>query len=100
MKKLMVITTVPTKAIAAAIERELISKKLVASVQISGPIESTYWWKGKIQKRVEWMCNLKTTEEKYQKVEKVILKLHPYEVPEIFALKIKKGYSPYLKWIA
>jgi periplasmic divalent cation tolerance protein len=33
-------------------------------------------------------------------LQQVIVKLHPYDVPEIIAIPIVAGYAPYLQWIA
>jgi uncharacterized protein involved in tolerance to divalent cations len=33
-------------------------------------------------------------------LEKKILKIHPYEVPEIVALPLVKGYGKYLDWVS
>ena len=42
---------------------------------------------------------MKTKKSLYKEVEKEIKKLHPYDVPEIFAEEIKKGLNEYLDWI-
>ena len=39
------------------------------------------------------------TKEVWKEVEKEIKKLHPYDVPEIFAEEIKEGLNEYLEWI-
>jgi periplasmic divalent cation tolerance protein len=33
-------------------------------------------------------------------LEKKILKIHPYEAPEIVALPLVKGYGKYLDWVS
>lgn len=48
----------------------------------------------------EVLIIFKTTMRRYPAVEKTIKALHPYEVPEILAVQIKNGYSPYLAWVS
>lgn len=92
-------TTTANKEEAQKIAQYLVEQKLVACVQISGPIESTYRWKGKIEIANEWLCLIKTREDLFAKVESAIKKMHPYETPEIIAVPIVKGSKEYLKWI-
>ena len=92
-------TTTDTKEQAQKIARHLVEQKLAACVQIAGPIESTYRWKGKVETANEWMCLIKTRASLFGKVETAIKQLHPYETPEIIAVPIIKGSSEYLRWL-
>ena len=76
----------------------LISSKVSACIN-SFDINSTYIWKGKIEKDEEKMLLIKTKMEVYKEVEKKIRENHSYEVPEIICIEIKDGYEEYLKWI-
>lgn len=93
-------TTTETKEQAQKIAQYLVEKKLAACVQITGPIESTYPWKGKVETAEEWLCLIKTQENLFNQVEAAIKKLHPYETPEIIAVPIVKGSKEYLNWLA
>ncbi|PKN51809.1 MAG: cytochrome C biogenesis protein CcdA [Deltaproteobacteria bacterium HGW-Deltaproteobacteria-13] len=92
-------TTTETKEEAQKIAQYLVEQKLAACVQICGPIESTYRWKGKIETANEWLCLIKTREDLFNKVEAAIKKLHSYETPEIIAVPIVKGSNEYLNWL-
>ena len=96
---IQITTTTETKKEAEKIAQYLVEQKLAACVQITGPIASTYRWKGKVETANEWLCLIKTREDFYNKVEKAIKKLHSYETPEIFAVPIIKGSSEYLSWL-
>ena len=96
---IQVFTTTETKEEAEKIAQYLVEQKLAACVQITGPIASTYRWKGKVENAQEWLCVIKTREDLYDKVEKSIKKLHSYETPEIIAVTILKGSSKYLSWL-
>ena len=92
-------TTTETKEESQKIARSLIEQKLAACVQITGPIESTYRWKGKVETASEWLCLIKTRSSLFKKVETAIKKLHSYETPEIIAVPIVKGSKEYLNWM-
>lgn len=94
-----IVTTLPKREDAERIGKTLLDHLLVACVQIVGPIESMYWWKGKQEISQEWMLVAKTKKKLYGRVEEAIKNLHPYEVPEIIAVPILAGYKPYLDWI-
>ena len=96
---IQVMTTTETKEQAEAIARHLVEEKLAACVQITGPIESIYRWKGNVEISKEWLCLIKTSETLFPQVEATIKKLHAYETPEIIAVPITKGSKEYLKWI-
>jgi periplasmic divalent cation tolerance protein len=96
---IQVFTTTETKEEAWKIAQYLVEQKLVACVQITGPITSIYRWKGKVESAQEWLCLIKTREELFEKVEAAIKKLHSYETPEIVAVPIVKGSKEYLNWL-
>ena len=96
---IQIFTTTETKEEAEKIAQYLVEQKLAACVQITGPIASTYRWKGKVETANEWHCLIKTREELYDKVETAIKKLHSYETPEIIVIPIIKGSSEYLSWL-
>jgi periplasmic divalent cation tolerance protein len=45
------------------------------------------------------MLIIKTTLDAYNALEKRLIKLHPYELPEIIAVPIEAGSAAYLDWI-
>lgn len=92
-------TTTETKEQAQKIAKYLVEQKLAACVQITGPIESTYRWKGKVETASEYLCLIKTRTTLFKKVEAAIKKLHPYETPEIIATPVIKGSKEYLNWL-
>ena len=96
---IQVMTTTETKEQAEAIARHLVEEKLAACVQITDTIESTYFWKGRIEVSREYCCLIKTREDLFTRVETAIKKLHSYETPEIIAVPIVKGSDDYFKWL-
>lgn len=96
---MQVVTTTSNRRNADAIARILISKRLAGCVQILGPMESIFMWKGKMEKENEWICLIKTKKSAYKKVESEIISLHEYTTPEILAFPITHGYKKYLHWL-
>jgi periplasmic divalent cation tolerance protein len=92
-------TTGESRHVMEGIGRRLVEKRLASCAQISGPITSTYWWKGKIETTEEWVCTVKTTSRLYPKVEAMIRDLHPYDIPEIVAMNVENSLSMYADWV-
>lgn len=97
---LLVLTNCPADEIADRIARTLVEQGLAACVNRLAPAASIYRWKGAIERATETPLLIKTTRERYSEVEQVIRALHPYEVPEIIAIPIERGFGPYLRWLA
>jgi periplasmic divalent cation tolerance protein len=96
---IQVVTTVAEQKDAEAIASAVLEKRLAACVQVSGPIDSRYWWNGRIERASEWIVTMKTRPEAYAALEQAVLGVHPYDQPEVVATPIV-GISPgYLKWL-
>ncbi|MFV0626234.1 MAG: divalent-cation tolerance protein CutA [Alphaproteobacteria bacterium] len=94
----VVLTTAKDKIEAEVIAKTLLEEKLCACIQLF-PISSYYHWEGKFENSSELLLLIKTRKELYSEVEKRILELHSYDVPEIISLPIENGFSGYLDWI-
>lgn len=77
----------------------LLTKKLVACVNIHGPVTSLYRWKGKLETSEEFALMAKTRKPLVSAVIAAIKKAHSYECPCIVALPITSGHPPFLRWI-
>ncbi|GIW66991.1 MAG: divalent-cation tolerance protein CutA [Candidatus Parcubacteria bacterium] len=95
---IFVYITNPNKKTALKIANELLKQRLIGCANIF-PIESLYWWKGKIVKDKEYVLIAKTLEKNYKKVKEIVEKIHPYSVPCILKIKIDKVNEKYLKWL-
>ncbi len=96
---LVVLTATNSKDEAQTIANALVSKRLASSVNVIGPISSTYWWQDAIVTAGEWLCLIKTHKDCYDEIEQLIQATHSYEVPGIIALPIVAGSKSYLDWI-
>ena len=97
---LLVLTNVPDLECAQLVARTLIESRLAACVNLLPAVQSMYRWQGQIEEATEITLLIKTTSQHYDSVQQAIVKLHPYDVPEIIATPIVAGYAPYLQWIA
>ena len=96
---LLVITTCPDKQNADNIAQALVNAKLAACVQTSAPVTSVYLWKGDLCQEQEFSLQIKCHAQDYNELAKLILSMHPYDVPELIALEIANGSPAYLDWI-
>ena len=93
-----VYTTVTNDEQAQLLASAAIENNLAACVQ-SEPIRSTYRWQGQIERQDEVRLLLKTTRTAYPQLEKLLLELHPYELPAIFAVPVYDASVAYAKWV-
>lgn len=96
---IQVTTTLPTQEAAQAMARALVERRLAACVQVSGPLDSTYWWQEKIETATEWRLTAKSRVDLFPALEAAIREHHPYETPEILAASILAGHPDYLEWM-
>ena len=96
---IQVITTTAERTEADAIAEALLQQRLAACVQIGGPVDSSYWWNGRIETSREFVLTIKTRRDLFPRLEAAILALHPYEQPEILALAAVEVTPGYLKWL-
>ena len=74
--------------------------RLAACAQVSGPLTSTYWWEGEVNRADEWQVVFKTTMGRYDDLQAHLLDSHPYDVPEILCLPVTAGNPAYLAWVS
>lgn len=94
----VVMTTVANREQAEKLARIVLEAHLAACVQIQ-EIASHYWWNGKINQDTEQLVYLKTTPDKYQALEALLVVNHSYDTPEILQLPVVAGLERYLAWI-
>lgn len=95
----VVLVTCPNKAQAKRLAAALVSKRLAACVNLLSGVDSLFWWGGKVDRAKETLLVVKTTAKQFPALQRAVLALHPYDVPEIIALPIIAGHPPYLRWV-
>ena len=96
---LQVQTTTDSRAEAVELAREAVEARLAACAQVSGPVASTYWWEGRLERAEEWLLTLKLPASGYQARADFIARSHSYDEPEIVATPIGAGSEGFLSWI-
>ncbi len=100
MKTVFVYITARDAAEARKIAKGLVRKRLAACVNVLGPIQSLYRWKGKVRSDREVALIAKTRADRANAVIREAKALHSYETPAIVVLPVLKGHRPFLEWIA
>jgi periplasmic divalent cation tolerance protein len=96
----IVFTNLPDREAAVKLANELVAKRLAACVNVLSECTSVYRWKGTIENASEVPVLIKTRAARYAEVEAAIRGLHPYELPEIIAVPVVRGFDDYLRWVA
>lgn len=91
--------TAGTREEAERIVDAVVGSRVAAGAQISGPIVSTYWWQGEVQRSEEYLILMKTVTDRLDELIVVVREVHSYETPEIVAVPIEGGLANYLTWI-
>jgi periplasmic divalent cation tolerance protein len=96
---ILVLTTWPADADAAAFATRLVDERLAACVAVHAPMESIYRWQGTIERAAERQLVIKTSAARREALLTRLAELHPYDVPEVLVLKVDGGGAVYLKWV-
>ena len=96
---LQVQTTTDSRAEAIELARVAVESRLAAYAQVAGPMSSTYWWDGEVERAEEWLVMLKLPADRYDELADLLTERHSYDEPEIVATPIIRGSASYLTWI-
>jgi len=96
---LVILTTWPSVESAREAARILIEARLAACANIIPGVESIYRWKDAIDTSAETLVIFKATMGSYPRFEARLKELHPYEVPEVVALRPSDGLPAYMRWV-
>lgn len=99
MAQLLVLTNLPDLTSARTLATLLVEQRLAACVNILGTAQSVYRWRGQTETAEEVPVLIKTTAARYDALEAAVRNHHPYELPEIVAIKIERGLPEYLAWV-
>ena len=94
-----VVVSVPSTRVATRLAADLLQQRLCACAQTVGPITSHYRWQGKIERAHEWLLVIKTRAALLERLEAAVLRVHPYDVPEILTVPVHSGSRGYVQWL-
>ena len=93
---LVVLTTLATDADARTLVTALLAERLIACGTLLPGGRSMYRWEGEVTEEGEV---LKTDVSRWEALCRAVRERHPYEVPELLALRVDRGFEPYLSWL-
>ena len=97
---LLVLTTCADAAEADKLAGALVDARLAACVNRVDDVMSTYTWESRLQRDKETLLLIKTTEARFDDLQRAITRLSSYDVPEIIAVPVSRGSRAYLDWLA
>jgi periplasmic divalent cation tolerance protein len=95
---IVVLCTVPDEETAERLGRGLVDENLAACVNAIPGVRSFYRWRGNLQIDAEIQLLIKTAEDKLDELSTWLCDNHPYEIPEVVALRADKVSDTYLTW--
>lgn len=95
----IVFSTIDSEENARKMARHLVEEHLAACVNIVSNVSSVYKWDDVLEEEKECLLIIKTSENRLEELITRIVDSHPYEVPDVVAFPIEKGYSSYLEWV-
>jgi periplasmic divalent cation tolerance protein len=98
MSLVQLLTTLDTRERARELARAAVDARVVACVQIVGPIISVYRWEGQVEEAEEFLCLLKVPMEGLERLVAFVRDRHPYNTPEITAVESAFVDDRYLAW--
>jgi periplasmic divalent cation tolerance protein len=96
---LIVYCTMPPGDQAADISRALVRERLAACVNLLPKVRSLYEWQGEICDDAEQLALIKTTAARLPALQARLVALHPYETPEILAVRADASSDAYAAWV-
>ena len=99
MSTIIIYITAAHRREARYLGNTLLRERLVACINVVGPISSSYWWKGKIESSREILLLAKTRARLGAAVIRRVKALHSYTVPCVVTIPVRTGNPDFLHWI-
>ncbi len=100
MEYIIVLCTINDLEKAKEIAKIIVEEKLAACANILPKGTSIYFWKEEVVEDEEYLMIFKTRKMLFEELKFKLLKLHPYDTPEVISVKIDEGSKNYLDWIS
>ena len=96
---ILVICTFPDQDSARQVGTFLVETQLAACVNLIPGVESIYRWQGAIESAREVQTLFKTTRDRLPVFEQTLFAHHPYDTPEIIAIRPEAISERYSSWV-
>jgi len=90
--------TCPSRRVAEDIADAALEARLAACANLEGPVTSSYRWKGVIEQSFEFILWLKAPAANWDKIDALVQRIHPYDVPAIIAMPLSHVNAAYGAW--
>jgi len=94
----LVLTTYPSRERALIAITGALSRHLAACGSVV-PVDSRYWWRGRVQSETEALVLFKTVPKRVGALFRYLEEGHPYSVPEIVELDVPRVAPAYLAYL-
>ena len=95
----VVLATVPDLEVGRQLARTLLDERLIACANVVPGVTSLYRWQGRVHEDAECLVVMKTRTELVPRLVERVPALHPYELPEVLALRVMDGLPAYCRWV-
>lgn len=95
---LVVFVTAPESA-APKIAHHVVEQRLAACVNIVPSVRSIYRFEGVVHDDAESLLIAKTAKSEFEALKDAIVKVHPYQLPEVIGLPVSDAHLPYRDWV-
>jgi len=96
---LIAFTTFATEEDAARVARVLVEERLVACANLLPGARSIYRWESRVADEREVVVLLKTRKQDWTALLSRLHELHPYDTPELVAVRVAAGAPKYMAWL-
>lgn len=77
----------------------LVTDRMIACGNVSGPVRSRYRWEGKVEDQTEFRATLHTRASLVPDIVARIKAEHSYDVPAVIATPLIGGNDDYFAWV-
>lgn len=95
---IVILCTAPNGDAAEKLARGLVEQRLAACVNVISGVKSFYRWQGKLESDSEVQLLIKSCRDRFDDVVAWLGEHHPYDVPEVLALRADRVSAAYLSW--
>jgi periplasmic divalent cation tolerance protein len=96
----IVLTTLGSDIDPATLAMRLVEERLAACVNVLPEMDSFFRWHGAVERDRERQLLIKTRAALVPELQRRLLEMHPYDLPEFLVLAVSSGSEAYLRWVA
>jgi periplasmic divalent cation tolerance protein len=95
----LVVSTLASADDALRLARRLVDERLIACGNVVPGLTSVFRWEGRVEESAEVLLVMKTRSALVERLCERVTQLHPYQVPELVALRPSHVADAYGRWV-